>query len=422
MTLVKRLDAATPAHRDRALDGLRALALLGVVVGHWLVMPLRPDAAGALHVTSPLQTLPGFAPASWLLQMLGLFFLVGGFAAARGLRGPYLPWLKRRLVRLTRPVLVLAAVLCVALPLLRLAGVPAGTLRTTVVMTVQPLWFLGVYAVVTALTPVIVALVRRWGAATAIVPVVVVAVVDLLRYGPWQHAVPGWLGLVNLLPGWAFGYVLGVAWAHGRLGRRGAVVLALGGAVGCLLLVTRFGYPVSMVGVPGSARTNSHPPSLLVVTLAAAQCGVAILLRDRFAALLRRPRWWAVAVLVNLGALTILCWHQVAQVLVSGVALALVPRGVPGAAHHCGRSRVDTAAARLAPRVSGGARRLRAARAALRGGPPDGWRRGAGQVPGRPVAVPSTSCPSCPSSPSCSSSPCRITSSPRWPCGCVIRE
>jgi peptidoglycan/LPS O-acetylase OafA/YrhL len=333
-SLVARIDAGTPAGRDRALDGLRALAMLGVVVGHWLVMPLTPDAGGALRVSSPLIALPAFAPVSWVLQMLGLFFLVGGYAAALGWQRrdgrSYRAWLCRRLLRLGRPVAGLAAVLGVALPLLYLAGVPAGTLRTTVVLTVQPLWFLGVYAVVTALTPAIVALVRRLGAAAAVPPLLLVAAVDLLRYGPWQHAMPGWLGLVNVLPGWAFGYVLGVAWAYRRLGRRGALLLATGGAALCLLLVTRFGYPVSMVGVPGAARTNSHPPSLLVLALAATQCGLAILLRDRITALLRRPAWWAGAVLVNLGVLTILCWHQVAQVLLSGVALAVAPHGVPG--------------------------------------------------------------------------------------------
>jgi fucose 4-O-acetylase-like acetyltransferase len=328
--LSERIEAATPATRDRAVDGLRALAILGVVVGHWLVMPLRPDATGALHVTSPLVALPGFAPVSWLLQMLGLFFLVGGYSAARGYRAPYGAWLRKRMVRLTRPVLTLAGVLAVALPLLWLFGVPAGTLRTTLVMTVQPLWFLGIYAVVTALTPAIVALVRRWGALAAVPSLVIVSIVDFLRYGPWQHSVPGWVGLVNLVPGWAFGYVLGVAWAYGRLGRRGALLLAGGGAALCLLLVTRFGYPVSMVGVPGSTRTNSHPPSLLVLALAAAQCGLAILLRGRIAALLRRPRLWAVTTVVNLATLTILCWHQVAQVLVSGVALAIAPHGVSG--------------------------------------------------------------------------------------------
>ncbi|HKT01876.1 MAG TPA: acyltransferase family protein [Rugosimonospora sp.] len=328
--MLATLEARTPATRDRAIDGLRALALLGVVIGHWLVMPLIPDASGALHVSSPLRALPAFAPVSWMLQMLGLFFLVGGYVAARGYRGGYRPWLRTRLLRLGRPVLALAVALAAGLPLLYLCGVPAGTLRTTLVLTVQPLWFLGVYAVVTALTPVIVALVRRFGVLAAVPPVLVVAAVDLLRYGPWQHAVPGWVGLVNVLPGWAFGYVLGVAWAYGRLGRRAAALLAAGGGVLALLLVARFGYPVSMVGVPGSARTNSHPPSLLVVALAAAQCGLAVLLRDRLAALLRRPAWWGAAVLVNLGALTILCWHQIAGVLVAGAAQLVARHAVTG--------------------------------------------------------------------------------------------
>lgn len=43
---VLRLDAATPAGRDRAADVLRALAIAGVVLGHWLVsgVVLQPAA------------------------------------------------------------------------------------------------------------------------------------------------------------------------------------------------------------------------------------------------------------------------------------------------------------------------------------------------------------------------------------------
>ncbi|MBC9731329.1 hypothetical protein H8R17_43880 [Streptomyces sp. TRM68367] len=63
--------------------------------------------------------------------------------------------------------------------------------------------------------------------------------------------------------------------------------------------------------MPGTDRTNSHPPSLLVLALAAVQCGAAVLLRDRLDALLRRRhRLWAAVVAVNLGAMTVFCWHQ----------------------------------------------------------------------------------------------------------------
>lgn len=331
---VATIDAATPPDRDRAIDGLRALAICGVVVGHFLVMALTVGAPDrALHVTSPLSWLPAFAPLSWVLQMLGLFFLVGGYSAAKSLAraDAYGGWAGRRMRRLVRPVVVVVVALIVALPVLWLAGVPAGTLRTTVVLVVQPLWFIGIYAVITALTPAAVAMVSRLGAWAALPGFVIVAVVDLLRYGPWQAALPGWLGLVNLLPGWSFAYLLGVAWARGRIGRRGALALAVGGAAAMLLLVGCLGYPASMVGVPGTGRTNAHPPSLLVLALAAVQCGVAIMLHDRLGALLRRrPGLWAAVALANLSAMTIFCWHQVALMTLSGAALALAPGGLPG--------------------------------------------------------------------------------------------
>jgi hypothetical protein len=331
-----RIDTATPATRDRAIDGIRALAILGVVVGHWLVMALTTGGDGALGVTSPLLHLPGLAPASWALQMLGLFFLVGGYSSARSLarargRGEgYGSWLRGRLLRLGRPVIGATAALGAALPVLALIGVPEGTLATTAVLAVQPLWFVAIYAVVTALTAAAVALERRLGAAAALAALLAVALVDLARYGPWQEAMPGWLGLVNLLPGWSFAYLLGVAWAGGRIGRRGAALLAAGGGALALLLVLRLGYPVSMVGVPGAGRVNSHPPSLLVPALAALQSGVAILLRDRIAALLGRPRWWAAVALMNLAAMTLFCWHQVALMALSTAALQVAPGGLPG--------------------------------------------------------------------------------------------
>jgi peptidoglycan/LPS O-acetylase OafA/YrhL len=330
---VAKVEAATPPERDRAIDGLRALAILGVIVGHFLVMALTVDSGHALRVTSPLVHLSAFAPLSWVLQMLGLFFLVGGYTAARSWARAesYGSWVRNRMVRLARPVLAVVVAMAAALPLLALAGVPGGTLRTTVVLVVQPLWFIGIYAVITALTPVAVAMVRRLGVWAALPGLVLVAGVDLLRYGPFHDAMPGWLGMVNLLPGWSFAYLIGVAWAQGRVGRRGAVLLTAGGAALGLVLVLRLGYPASMVGVPGTGRTNAHPPSLLVLALAAFQSGLAILLRERLAGLLRRrPGLWAGVAVANLSAMTIFCWHMIALMTLSGVALALAPGGLPG--------------------------------------------------------------------------------------------
>ncbi|MEI7033664.1 acyltransferase [Streptomyces pratensis] len=325
--LAARIDAATPDHRDRAIDGLRALALLAVPAGHWMLGGFRLDADG-LHNASPLSTFGGFAPVSWVLQMLGVFFLVGGFASVLSYRrrpATTAAWLGGRLARLGRPVLAVTAVWAVLLMALSALGVPEGTLRTGATLVVQPLWFVGVYTVVTALTPLCVRLARTLGGWAALPLLGAVAVVDFLRYGPYAESAPGWLGVLNLLPGWLFAYQLGVSWGEGRIGRRGARLLLAGGTALFAVLLLVFHYPASMVGVPGEARTNSHPPSLLVVALAAAQSGAAILLRDRIARLLSRPLLWAPVVVVNLSAMTILCWHQ------SAMLAAAVPAASAGA-------------------------------------------------------------------------------------------
>lgn len=326
--LVSRIEERTPAHRDRAVDGLRALALLAVPTGHWLLGGFDLDGGGALHNASPLSTFAVFSPLSWVLQMLGVFFLVGGYASVLSYhRRPSTTgaWLRGRMVRLGRPVLGVTAVWALMIPVLHAAGVPEATLRTGAKLVIQPLWFVGVYAVVTALTPYCVRLADRLGGWAAAPLIGSVAVVDFLRYGPYADAVPSWLGVLNILPGWLFAYQLGVSWGQGRLSRRGARVLLVGGTVLFAALLLAFHYPASMVGVPGEARTNSHPPSLLVLALASAQSGAAVLLHGRIATALRRPALWAPVVVINLSAMTILCWHQTAMLA------AAVPASFAGA-------------------------------------------------------------------------------------------
>ncbi|WSN34588.1 acyltransferase [Streptomyces uncialis] len=322
------IDAKTPPSRDRAIDGLRAMALLAVPTGHWLLGGFTLGADGALRNASPLSAFGSLAPISWVLQMLGVFFLVGGYASALSYRrtrqrgGSAADWLRQRLARLGRPVLGVTAVWAVLIPVLTAAGIPETTLRTGSTLVVQPLWFVGVYAVITALTPLCIRAAERLGAWAAAPLIGSVAVVDFLRYGPYAEAMPSSLSLLNLLPGWMFAYQLGVCWSQARLGRRGAWVLLGGGVALFVALLAVFHYPASMVGVPGAERTNSHPPSLLVLALAAAQCGAAMLLRDRIGRALRRPGLWAPVVVINLSAMTILCWHQTAM-LVAAVPASL---------------------------------------------------------------------------------------------------
>ncbi|MGD0244544.1 MAG: acyltransferase [Streptosporangiaceae bacterium] len=329
--LARRLDAATPPHRDRAVDALRALAIAGVIGGHWLVTALVLGKNNGLSDSSPLASMPWLAPLSWIFQTLAVFFLVGGYAAARSYRGEYLPWLRKRLIRLARPVAALVAVWIPVTIGLLAAGVSSATIHTLLFLVISPLWFLGVYAGLTALTPFVIKLVRRFGASAAIFPVSLVAATDLLRFGLNG---PSWLGWINLPAGWLVPYLLGIAWAQGWLaegslaGRRVPALMLAGGAAATAGLIAWAHYPASMVGVNGAHISNLNPPTLAAVTFGIAQCGLALLLRDRLARLMRRPLAWAAIAMVNLSAMTLFLWHQSAFVTVS--SLALLAGRVPG--------------------------------------------------------------------------------------------
>ncbi|MGI5368497.1 acyltransferase family protein [Streptomyces iakyrus] len=319
-----RIGAATPPGRDRAVDALRAAAVLGVVLGHWLVTALVSDGR-ALRTASPLQHMPWLTPVSWMFQTLAVFFLVGGHVATRGhasarARGiPYHQWLTARLSRLFKPVAAVLTLWTVAAVALLLSGTEYGTVRTLVKLALSPLWFLVVFAGLTAATPLLTRLNPLW-------PLAVVLHVDLLRFGLGG---PSWLGWVNVAAAWAVPYTLGAAWTRGELERRRAGWVLLGaGAAATAALVAWAGYPASMVGVPGEGVSNLDPPTLAVVTFGLAQCGLALLLRERLRRAMRRPVAWAAVALVNLSVMTVFLWHQTA--LMATTATGLLAGRLPG--------------------------------------------------------------------------------------------
>jgi hypothetical protein len=327
--LAARIDEATPASRDRTVDALRALAIMGVILGHWLVTALvltHGTKTGTLYDASPLASMPWLSPLSWIFQTLAIFFFVGGYSAARSYRGSYRTWLGRRLARLSRPVTALVAVWALLGTGLYLGGVSTSTLHTVLVLVLDPLWFLGVYAVLTALTPLAVALVRRLSAAAAAIPFAIVAVADAVRFGLGG---PAWVGWVNVAAGWLVPYLLGIAWARGAFrGRRIPALMLAGGAAATAALVLWAGYPASMVGVNGAKISNLNPPTLAVVTFGIAQVGLALLLREPLARWMSRPLAWAAVATANLSAMTLFLWSQTAFLLVT-IAGLLIGR-LPG--------------------------------------------------------------------------------------------
>ncbi|MFF3171089.1 acyltransferase [Streptomyces sp. NPDC057900] len=323
--LIERIEAATPSHRDRAVDALRALAILGVVLGHWLVTAMVVDS-GSVHAASPLQRTPELAPVSWVFQTLAVFFLVGGEVAAKSYessraRGAtYGHWLGARTARLFRPVAALLVVWTVTAGTMFVSGVGYDNLHALLKLVLSPLWFLLVFAGLTALTPLVARLHPLW-------PVVVVIHVDIIRLGLDGPARLGW---INVAAGWLVPYCLGTAWARGELrSRTTGWTLLIGGATATALLVLLAGYPASMVGVPGAGISNLDPPTLAAVTFGLAQCGAALLLSGPLRRILVRPAAWAAVALVNLSAMTVFLWHQTAMLAVTATGL-LTGRTLPG--------------------------------------------------------------------------------------------
>ncbi|WBB60204.1 acyltransferase [Streptomyces sp. WMMC500] len=309
--------AAAPVTRDRGIDALRAVAILGVVLGHWLVTALVVDS-GTVRAASPLQYTPALTPASWVFQTLAVFFFVGGYVAARGsastgaARALRPRRLRARLGRLFRPVGALLAVWAAVLGVLLAGGAGYVTVRALGKLALSPLWFLPVFAALTAATPVAARLHPLW-------PLAVVGCVDLWRL---RFDGPPALGWVNVAAGWLVPYALGARGARrGLPGRRTAWALLGCGAAATAGLVRYAGYPAAMVGVPGAEVSNLNPPTLAAVTFGLAQCGAALLLLGPLRRVLRRPAAWAAVALLNLSAMTVFLWHQTAMMAVSALGL-----------------------------------------------------------------------------------------------------
>ncbi|MEV7166247.1 acyltransferase [Streptomyces microflavus] len=324
--VVARIEAATPPGRDRAVDALRALAILGVVGGHWLVTALVADS-GTVRGASPLVYLPHLTPVSWVFQTLAVFFLVGGmvaagsWASARKRGVSYGQWVGGRLARLFRPVAAVLVVWTLAVGAMLVSGVGEHTVFALAKLVWSPLWFLLVFAALTALTPLVARLHPLW-------PLAVVLHVDLVRFGLGG---PSELGWINVVAGWLVPYCLGALVARGGLrGRRNSWALLLGGAAAAVSLVLWAGYPASMVGVPGGRISNLDPPSLAAVSFGLAQCGAALLLLGPLRRALRRPAAWAAVALVNLAAMTVFLWHQTAMIVVTASALLVAGEPLPG--------------------------------------------------------------------------------------------
>jgi fucose 4-O-acetylase-like acetyltransferase len=321
------LAAATPDARDRWIDFLRAFSIGAVVFGHWLIAVVVWED-GAIDGFNALERIPGYWPLTWVLQVMPLFFFVGGFSNLVSLRASrrrgegYAGFLQGRFVRLMRPTVAFLAPAVVVVAVLDALNVADDFVFPVATLITGPLWFLGVYMIVIALTPPMAALHDRFGLAVPLVGILLAIAVDVLRFGFDLSAV----GFANYPIVWLLAHQWGFLYADRRLRPGHGRVLAPLGLAVAALLVALGPYPNSMVGLATDAFSNMDPPTLPIVSLTLWEIGLALLLRPPVARWLERRRPWTAIVAVNGVIMTAFLWHL--TVLVAAVGI-LFPLGFP---------------------------------------------------------------------------------------------
>ncbi|MGH8925015.1 MAG: acyltransferase family protein [Acidimicrobiia bacterium] len=328
-TRTREMARQTPEHRNRYVDFLRAASIMVVVFGHWL-MAGAYFGNGELEVFNLLTENRQVHYLTWLLQVMPIFFLVGGYSNAAGLRAahrrqePYGAWLRARLRRLLLPVVPLLIVWSFGAAVLLDRGIDFELVQLGSQAALVPVWFLATYVAIVALAPLSLAAWERWGWYSVGFTAVIAALLDVVSLGLDLT----YMGYLNYLFVWGTIHSLGYAWADGKMGHTQARLgFALAGLTATAALVAFGPYPAAMVGLDTAAVTNSQPPKVTLVALGVFQAGLVLALEGPARRFLARERNWAATILVNGRIMTLYLWHLTAMVGLIGLLAVL---GGPG--------------------------------------------------------------------------------------------
>ncbi len=324
----KDLAAKTPEERNRYVDFLRAVSILAVITGHWLIVALYYQD-GSLTPGTLLRIQPDTQWLTWLFQVMPIFFIVGGYANAVSLESArrreigYAGWLAARLNRLVTPLLALLLGWAIFAVLLYFWDVSSGVIGLASRAALIPIWFLAIYIMVVVLAPATYNAWRRWGFASFWVFVAGGVLVDALFF----MADLRWAGWSNYFWVWLAVHHLGYAWRDGRMGSPARLLTysALGLLV-LVLLIFMGPYPLAMVGSPDEGLSNTAPPKITLLALAIVQFGLLLAIEKPMRRMLSGLRVWAATVLINSMIMTVYLWHLTVMVIV--VSLAYLAGGV----------------------------------------------------------------------------------------------
>lgn len=315
MALVESSEGtAVRIERDAAVDLVKAACLIVVVGLHAMMAGVTVDDNG-LKITNSLAGHPIFAWATWVLQVMPLFFLLGGFSSLTQWRrmkaqgatsGDYI---RQRVHRLGDPALLPIALVAVSLAAVALTGVSNEVLGQVGFNIGQPLWFLAVYIGCSGFIPLMARLHDRAPVLTLLGLLGLAMLVDTALLVLGNPAI----GALNFLFVWLFVQQLGFWYADGWFLRRPRWLLfgVFVAAFGTLLLLT------TVVGYSTDMYENLNPPTICILVLGIGQLALFSWAHPWLARLARHPLLSRAANAVNAHSMSIYLWHLPVVVLVS---------------------------------------------------------------------------------------------------------
>jgi len=324
----KQMAAQTPDERNRYVDFLRAVSILAVIIGHWLIATAW-YVDGTIVSGHLLKDAPQTQWLTWIFQVMPIFFIVGGYANAVSLESArkkgidYAGWLATRLNRLVAPLLVLLIAWAVIAVIMQSLGARGVLIQWTSQAALIPTWFLAIYIVVVILAPLTYRFWRRWGYISLCVFAALAIATDLAFFAAGQQ----WLGWTNYIWVWLSVHQLGYAWRDGRIGAPAHLLaFAVLGFAALWLLVFKGPYPMAMVGSPDEGLSNTLPPKITLLALGAFQFGLLLAIETPMRRRLKSVRLWAATVLINSMIMTVYLWHITVMVVL--IALLYLAGGI----------------------------------------------------------------------------------------------
>ncbi len=295
--------------------------MLAVAVGHWMAIAISADAEGRISGGNALEHDPSMAWISWILQVMPLFFVVGGFSSAMSLdshqatNGRPQDWVAARLRRMLAPAIVLAATWLILIAGGYLVG-QGATIAAGAAAAAIPLWFLSNYTIDTAIAPWVLPRFRSNPRRFTLVAVSAFMGLEALRF-----AGVAVLPHLNWVLGWLLFQVAGFAWRDGLLPTGRPLALIAAALWSATIAAVVIGpYPVSMVNFPNLVHSPTNPPTLALLLFGAAYSATAILAAPVVSGFLTRSRRaWAAVVAANSFAVSVYLWHMTAAVAASAV-------------------------------------------------------------------------------------------------------